>query len=271
MTEQNIEQKNIFLKTTIVIISLCFVVISICFASLAIQSVNNNPENIIKPKKVVTIQVSGEGEAALIPDIANIKIVIRDINLDVASAQKIIDQKARKLSEKLEKIGISEKDILSLNYQSIPKRESVEIECAKEHCPTKYQIVGYNVSQSIKIKIDKIDLTGEVLTAIGEIGISEISGPNFEVLNDEKFKSEARTMAIRNSKDKALEIAQALEMKLGKVAGFHEMNNAPHYRSSRSMSEMKTFSSADSAPAKLFSGEDVVKSRVTVNYYLEEN
>ncbi|MFT6331716.1 MAG: hypothetical protein ACJAW3_000033 [Lentimonas sp.] len=260
------KDNNIFLKFTVSLLLLCFVVTSFCFATLAIQSGNKTS----KPKSNITITAIGEAEVESVPDIAHINLTIEDQDLETALAQEKINNKAKKLAVKLEKMGIDEKDIVSTSYQVAPKYESVIQECRKDYCPSKYKIVGYKASQQIKIKIRKIDLTGKVVSAIGKIGINKISGPNFEVSDDEKFKSQARILAIKNAKHKAIEIAQALEMELGEIVKFNENNNNLYQRRApMAMSKMASFDDQESEPAKLFNGEKIIKSKVTIIYSLK--
>lgn len=260
---ENNKLKNLFIVLVFaILIAILFALFSVGIANLRSSEASN--------KSFIT--VSGEGEVKAEPDNAKINLTIRTSAPQVKDAQNVIDEKAKKLNSELEKIGIEKQNIKSLFYNTNPKYEYKAIECKSETvpCGSEYKMVGYEASQTIEIKVKKIELTDKIISLAGTLEINEISGPNFNIENDAKFKSEARNLAIKNSRVKAESIAKALGMKLGKVVKFDE--DANMIRSVPMMAYAKAAMSADGAAENqevLQKGEEVIKSRVSVTYYLK--
>ena len=254
-----VENKKSNLLLIIASITLvCMAFAAICFALSSIKSLDRN-------NNLTEITVVGEGEISVLPDSATITATIRDSGPTVVYAQGAIDVRAKNLNIKLDEIGIDSNDVRSLSYSTRPKYELRASQCEVKPCPSKYEISGYEALQTIQIKVHKVELTGEIITQLGLLGINEISGPNFKIEDNEKPKAEARVVAIKNSQSKATAIAKALNVKLGKVIKFEEDDNISKYP----IYFAKAANRSDSKAATLSPGEDVIKARVTVTYSLE--
>ncbi|MFT6106822.1 MAG: hypothetical protein ACJA0S_000864 [Rickettsiales bacterium] len=270
MFKETPKDPNLFFKVTISILLFCLTLTSIYFAIFAMNLTKTQPLTPIslphKSQDLMTITSVGDGEVEALPDIATIVATIKDSGANVALAQKLIDQKAKNLAIELEKLGIDKKDIRSTSYRTSPKYERVSIPCKAANCGFKNEIIGYQATQTIKIKSHKMELAGEIITTLGKLGINQISGPNFAIENSEKLKSSARLIAIKNSQEKAEEISKALGVKIGKIVKFTE-NNSNRPVMFRSMS-MKSEDS--NGGAKLFAGEETIKSKVTIIYSIQQ-
>jgi uncharacterized protein YggE len=135
-------------------------------------------------------------------------------------------------------------------------------------CPISKTIIsGYEVAETIQVKVRAIDKAGEVVGLIGNENITEISGPEFTVDEPEKAQAEAKVKAISDAKAKAEATAKALGVSLGSITSFGEDMGGyyPVMMSARSESfDMK------SAPveATLPVGQSVIRSKVTITYTL---
>lgn len=253
------ENKKLNSKHFVIIVSItlfCVAFAAICFAFSSIKSFGKNNSNVIT--------VVGEGEVSVLPDSATIVATIRESGANVSYAQSAIDIRTKNTTDQLEKIGIDSKDIRSLSYSTRPKYEPRTVQCETPPCQSKYEIVGYEAVQILQIKAHKVEMAGQIINTLGEQGVSEISGPNFAIEDNEKPKAEARIVAIKNSQNKAEAIAKALGVKLGKVVKFEEDNNIAKYPIYFARSAAKSDFKAELAP-----GEDIIKARVTITYSLE--
>ena len=236
---------------------IAFAFAAVCFGITNLKSLGlNNP---------TSITVLGESEVKMVPDLATIDATIREFAPAVAEAQSLIDAKTKALEASLEKLGVDKKDVRSVSYSTKPKY-AARPECEANPCKYKYKIAGYEAMQTIQIKVHKVDNAGEVVTEIGKIGINEITGPNFAINDSEKPKADARASAIKNSRIKAQSIAKALNTKIGRVVGFSEDNFGEQMAFAKTMT---TNSDNVNAGVSIPTGENVVKSRVTVTYSLE--
>lgn len=140
-----------------------------------------------------TITVTGEGEVTAVPDIATITFTVRETKKTVPEAQKATEAKVKEALAAIKKLGVAEKDIKTLSYTVNPKYEYNQIYCITVPCPQgKNTLVGYDVANTIQIKVRKVDTAGDVLGAIGTANITEVTGPDFTVDDMDKVQEIGR-------------------------------------------------------------------------------
>jgi len=210
-----------------------------------------------------SITVSGEGEITAAPDIATVNFTIRESAKTVPEAQKLAEAKMVKALASLTALGVDKKDTKTISYTVNPKYENQMIYCITVPCPAgKTVITGYEISESIQVKVRKIEKAGEVLGALGTINITEISGPEFTVDDINKVQSNAKVKAIADARTKAEATAKALGVSLGAVIQYSE-DNGGYYPVAYGMGAMKS-QAVDSVSVP--TGESVIKAHVSVTY-----
>lgn len=216
-----------------------------------------------------TISVSGKGEVFAVPDIATFTLTISETAKDVQSAQKTATQKANDIIAYLRGEGnIAEKDIKTINYSVQPKYEWIQATCYPSRpCPPgENKLVGYTVEQSLEVKVRDTDKAGEVLAAAGSRGVSQVSGLEFKVDDEDALKVEARKKAIIEAQEKASSLARDLGVTIVRVVGFNEdagYQPPMYYRAEKAV--MMSADMAGAAP-EMPVGENKVQSNVTVTY-----
>ncbi|MBN2093826.1 MAG: SIMPL domain-containing protein [Candidatus Zambryskibacteria bacterium] len=217
-----------------------------------------------------TISVSGEGEAYAIPDIATFNFSVVEISDTVAGAQEKAEQKINKALSILEEEGIEDKDIKTIGYNVYPKYEWNRVACVTYPCPTSKQVlVGYEVNQTITVKIKETDKAGNLVTKIGNIGVSNISGMEFTVDNRDKYIAEAREEAIKKAKEKAKILANQLGVRLGKIMYYNENGVYPYEAYGRGGGVEEMAVSAVPMAADLPAGETKITSNITITYEIK--
>jgi uncharacterized protein YggE len=222
-----------------------------------------------------TITVTGDGEAYATPDIANISFAITQEAKTAAEARKTVDDKMKNIHAFLNKSGVADKDIKAA-YSLYPKFEWQEkqIVCVAYPCvqpPGKQVLTGYEVSESVDVKIRDIDknadAAGTIVGGLADNGATNISGPNFALENEDGVKSAAREEAIAKAKAKADKLAQDLGVTLVRIASFNEGNNYPMFYGGMAMKAMSADSGA-AAPeaANIPAGQNKYTSNVTIVY-----
>lgn len=211
-----------------------------------------------------TITVEGTGTAAMVPDTARITFTVMESAADVATAQENATKRTDAALEALEDQGIEERDVKTLSYNVSPKYEYPQ-PCYGGVCQTSSpRIVGYDVSQTVQVKVRDTAKAGEVLAALGGLGVQNISGPEFVVDDETAVKNEARAEAIEEARAKAKELAKELGVHLGDIVSFSEMpGNQPMYYGGRGGGMMDAV--AQSAPS-LPVGENETDITVMITY-----
>lgn len=227
---------------------------------------NNYPSNVIS--------VNGKGEVVAVPDTGDVSFSVVENAKNVKDAQDASAKKINAIIDALKALGIEEKDIKTVGYNSYPKYEYTQGVCTNYGCPGGKQILtGYEVSQTIDVKIRKTDQAGDVLTKIGDLGASNISGLNFIVDDMDKITAEARDKAIEDAKAKAQELADSLGVRLRKIVNYYDSSGGPIYYAEGMGGAMMDKSMMSAAPQatvpQLPTGENKVTAQVTITYEIE--
>lgn len=211
-----------------------------------------------------TITVNGKGEFVAIPDIATVSFTVTESSADVSKATEALNKSMANIVKTLKDNGIAEKDIKTTNYSSNPKYAYGKVE------PTYYPygnqtIVGYEASQSVDVKIRKIDDAGKIMSILGGLKITNLYGPNFANEKYDDLVKQARVDAITDARAQAKNLAKELGVHLGKVVSFNE---GGYYPVMYGKAESMAVGGADSAqtPATLPTGENKITSNVTITY-----
>jgi uncharacterized protein len=100
------------------------------------------------------------------------------------------------------------------------------------------------------------------------LGITNISGPTFSIDNEDALRDEARSLAIKDARDKAEVLARDLGVRLGSVASFSE--NGGYYPMYESKAVMNQAADTGSAmPPTLPRGENKITTNVTVVFEIK--
>ena len=215
-----------------------------------------------------SINMSGEGEVVAIADVASFNFTVDESSESVDSAQKVATEKINKALAYLKTKGIEDKDIKTTSYNVNPKYEWRQGPCNEMYCDSgRNDLIGYQVSQSIDVKVRDTAKAGEILAGIGGIGISNVGGLQFTVDDDEALKSEARAKAIADARKKVDAVAKELGVKVVKVISFYEETDQPYYDYGMGgdMMEAKVAAVAPQLPM----GENKITSRVSVTYEIK--
>ncbi len=220
------------------------------------------------PSKSLTISVSGEGKVMVKPDIASFSFTSKAVAMKVAEAQDKVEAQIKAVTEALTKLGVDEKDIRVESYNVYPKYAYSSVYCVSAPCgDQKPKLEGYEVSQYVSVKVRDIALSGDVVTALGSLQVTEFSGPNFAVDNVEQVREAAKKEAIAEAKRKAEATARALGKDLGKMVEYTEGSSGFPYPAFYKGAEMAVSAVGGmSDRATLPAGETTVTSSVTLTY-----
>jgi len=167
-----------------------------------------------------TISISGTGKATAVPDLARLTIGIKTEGSAVFAAQQENASKMNKITEKIKAAGVAAEDMQTANYQINPRYDWIE---------GKRILRGYDVDQSLTVKIRNLEKIGDILTLASEDGANEVSGISFTIDDPEKLKQEAREKALANAKEKADTLAKIVGVKLGRIVSFTEDGYVPPF------------------------------------------
>lgn len=214
-----------------------------------------------------SISVTGKGEIAVKPDVASFTYTVTEEGKTATEAQDKATKKTNTILEALKGASIEEKDIKTTSYNIYPKYEYTGSVCTAYSCPPgKSVIVGYEVSQSVEVKVRNIEKAGDMLALVGGLNVSNVSNLNFVVDDMEALKAEVRKQAIIDAKEKAKVIAKELGVKFDEIISFYESGQDGYpVPMMADMAYGGTAMSAKAAPS-IPTGENKLTTMVTITY-----
>lgn len=216
-----------------------------------------------------TITVSGTGDVFAVPDTATFSYSVMATEKDVTTAQTKVNTKGNDIIAYLKGQGVDEKDIQTTDYSVNPHYEWNSAVCpaGSSYCPPGRQtLTGYDVSETVTVKVKDTTKAGTLLSGIGSKGATNISGLSFTVDNETALEAQARTKAIDDARTKADELAKELGVSIVRVVGFSENNGGPIMYAAKAMA-FDSASGASAAPApEIATGQNKITSNVSVTY-----
>jgi hypothetical protein len=170
------------------------------------------------PETPDTVAVVGEGKATGVPNIAAVDLGVFTTAANVAAAQSETTKKMNDLTARLKALGLEERDLKTTQYNINPRYDYVN---------GRSVLRGYDVQQTLHVKVRQLDALGDVLKAAGEVGSNQIGGLTLTVEEPEALKAEARRKAIANAREKAGVLAREIGVTLGRVVSFSEESLPP--------------------------------------------
>jgi len=262
MDFQELQFKN--LKFVFGILAILFLaVVTVWFGVGALNKLKEN-RFIGKEAEVKnTISVSGTGEIWAKPDLALIDFSVVGEKKTVIEAMAENTKKMNSVIEAIKSQGVEEKDLKTTNFSISPRYEWYE---KSEIYPAgKRVLVGYEVNQTLQVKIRDLTKIGNIIQVATKAGANQVGDLQFTIDKQDELKSQARKEAIEKAKVMAKEIAGQLGVKLVKITNFSENATAPipyPYFMERAMG-------GGAETPQIQTGENKIEVQVSITYEID--
>jgi uncharacterized protein YggE len=197
-------------ETTIPAMALTFALLGMTLAASA-------QEDGMSDRK--TLSVSGQGKISASPDVADIDVGVVAEAQTARDALSANNEAMATLTDRLKQLGVAAKDIQTTNinlnprYAQPPRPQPGQVRQQQEEFTPR--IIGYTVTNSVRVIVRDLDTLGELLDAVVSAGANQMNGISFRVEQSEKLLDEARTRAVADARRKAEQLAGELGMVLG--------------------------------------------------------
>lgn len=220
------------------------------------------------PTQQSMISVQGKGEVVGIPDLATFSFSVTEESLAVSEAQTEAAKSINAILEYLKKNGVAERDITTSGYNIYPRYEYSAVSSVYPYPQGKQKLAAYVVTQSIAVKVRKLEDAGKLLAGIGEQGATDISGLSFDFDKRDELMKEARNKAITEARAEASKLAKSLGVSLVRIVSYSEGGYYPMYGKTMAAEAYGRGGDASIVPT-LPVGEDKIISNVTITYEIK--
>ena len=215
-----------------------------------------------------TISVTGSATASSTPDTL---IVILGVESEAKTASESLSQNSNSLNyviSSLTNSGISKDNIQTSNFRIYPLYDSI-----KDSNGNYQQIlIGYRVSNILSIQTDNIDSAGNIIDAAVSSGANRVDTVSFQ-LSDEKLQKIGDDLiadAINDATQKAEKALLPLKQKIVGVKSVIVHDNMMPYYDSPMRASFDRFAESSMKSAPIMSGEEEIRTDVSVVYYISQ-
>lgn len=169
-----------------------------------------------------TITISGQGEIFTKPDLAIVSFSVISEAKDVQVAISENTEKMNNIINFMKKNKVEDRDLKTIAFRVNPRYEWHDNEKNNRIRRGKRVLVGYEVRQSLEVKIRDMEKIGTIVQGGVDFGANQVGSLQFTIDNKKKFKVQAREQAIIEAKEKARVLASQLGIELVRIVNFSE-------------------------------------------------
>lgn len=223
------------------------------------------------PQEPRLITVTGDAEVRIVPDEVIITLGVETWNEDLSLAKRQNDERVGQVLALAKEYGIQSHHI---------QTDHISIEPRYHDNYEKRGFIGFFVRKTIVITLRDISKFEDLLTGVLENGVTHVHGIQFRTTELRKYRDEARALAIRAAREKAVALAGELGQEIGEphmiredhVGWWSWYNSWWGLRWGRGVAQnviQEVGGSALGAEGSIALGQITVNARVTVSFELQ--
>lgn len=209
------------------------------------------------------LSVSGEGEARAKPDRAMINIGVQSRAVTAAAAAAENARKQSAVLDTLRKLGFTPEQLTTANY-------SVSPEMQYDQQGQRPRVIGYVVSNTVRVDVRQLDGAGAAIDAALARGANEIHGLNFYLSDPGPSRRAAIADAVAKARADAEALASAAGGRLGSILELSVSPSGPIMFRQQVTMDMRG-AGAEAAATPIVGGEEVVRASVHIRWAFVAN
>lgn len=206
-----------------------------------------------------TVVMTGNGSVSASPDQAQVSAGVvaqaKTADAAVAKNRNIINR----VFDVLRQMGISRQAIQTTGFSLEPIYPPEDVKHPQPH-----EVIAYEVSNGIDVKLDDVTRAGAVLDALISAGANQSAGVVFSIKNPQPLLREARVQAAKDALNRAQTYSSAVDATLGSVLSIREGYS---YHPTNGLETVTVTSAKASTPIE--AGEQTVEATVTITWSLK--
>jgi uncharacterized protein len=203
--------------------------------------------------QVTTITVTGTNIQSLAPDTVVVNAGATETATTAQAAQTKMNTVIHSVMNTLGGLSIPANDVQTSNYNLQPNY-------SQQSKDGQQVLTGFTTNENLSIQLQNVAQAGALIDTLVKVGVNQINGVNYEISNPNQAEAQAYGAAMKDARNQANTIAQALGSVITGVQSVTTANNGvgPIYP----MASFATKSSSDST--SLAPGAQQISTSVTV-------
>lgn len=168
------------------------------------------------------VAVSGQGEVAVLPDRARVRMGVTQVSPDLLAAETKVNTVVRAFLTEARALGLKDEHVNTTGV-------SIQPEYVWDEKERNNRLVGYRVSRDIEALITDLGKLGDVMLRATKVGVNQVQPPQLESSKAREVQQQALVKAAQDAQARAKLLAETLGMKLGAVHSIsaHEAGPQP--------------------------------------------
>lgn len=221
---------------------------------LMISSCGNVKQIASNTPRLIT--VNGIGSATSVPDVFNFSVIIEEKGKLAHALSAVVNDKTQQVVNLLTQLKVEEKNIQSLQVQLNPW---IEFNGQSQ------QQKGFVLTRKISVALHNLKQYDQAIDGLMNLNVARIEGFNFTSSHAQQDYQQALQNALMNAKSSANNMAEILQLKLGRVVSINESSQGQAQPVLRART-MQFKESSDS-----LAGEMTTEAQVNVVFELTDN
>lgn len=248
----------------IIIISLA-IVLSALFISRTGIYIKNTGGVESNGKISNTISVSGDGKVSAKPDMVELHIGFQETASTSKAALEKVNEKVEKAMSILKNNNIPDTDITTNN---------LNVYTEYDYSGSVRRIIGQRASQSLEVKIKKIDAKAtkatKIIDELSAVDNLQINGIQFDIEDKTELFTKARELAFKKAEQKAEELAKLSKVKLVKPISIsdnsYDISPMPYMSN---VAQYKALSVESANATQISTGEMSISTNLSILWGIE--
>lgn len=213
------------------------------------------------------ISTSGEAMVSVVPDEAVFTFGVETTNNNLDAVQAESEKTSAKLIKAVTDLGVEAKNVST-------DRLHLEVLYDNRRDGSPLKIIGYRANRSYSVKLTDVSKLQSLVTTVLKNGANQLFDIDLRTKELRKYRDQARQMAVKAAKEKAVDLAGELACHVGKPRTITENAGYTDYGRTRgafnNMAQMAAAApGASDAGDSLPLGQISVRATVSVEFDLE--
>lgn len=160
-----------------------------------------------------TITVSGEAEVKVPPDEVVLTLGVESRHKDLREVKRLNDARMKDILAAVQAAGVASKDI---------RTDYLNLQPNYDHPAGRPAFIDYTQRTTVVVTLRDVAKFDTLVTAVLQAGVEYIHGIDFRTSELRKYRDEARVLAMKAAREKAVALADVLGQKVGKPRSIQE-------------------------------------------------